>query len=151
MIGPGSDKNTKNAFLQNRPTEMAKIENMHCTMWLQPISSSWQIGLPPAFASLEQRGALFRKGKKNVLTHNSGALKGWALATLNFAWFFLKNWSTSMFQRLKGEGRSTYYDNHNSHNLLFQLRGGLLEAFHSHFFYFNSNIGRFSFTILFKS
>ena len=35
--------------------------------------------------------AQFRKGKKNVLTHNSGALKGSALATLNFAWFFLKN------------------------------------------------------------
>ena len=31
-----------------------------------------------------------------------------------------------MFQRLKGEGRSTYYDNHNSNDLVFQLRGGLL-------------------------
>ena len=31
-----------------------------------------------------------------------------------------------MFQRLKGEGRSTYYDNHNSNNLVFQIRGGLL-------------------------
>ena len=33
---------------------MAKIENIHCTICIQPISSSWQNALPPAFASLEQ-------------------------------------------------------------------------------------------------
>ena len=43
-------------FLQNRQAEMAKIENIHCTICTQPISSSWQNALPPAFASLEQRG-----------------------------------------------------------------------------------------------
>ena len=43
-------------FLQNRQAEMAKIENIHCTICTQPISSSWQNGLPPAFAPLEQRG-----------------------------------------------------------------------------------------------
>ena len=37
---------------------MAKIENIHCTICTQPIFSSWQNALPPAFASLEQRGAL---------------------------------------------------------------------------------------------
>ena len=63
---------------------------------------------------------------------------------------FLKNWSTSMFQRLKGEGRSTYYDNHNSNNLVFQLRG-VCFSFASFFFHFNSIIGRFTFTIFFKS
>ena len=41
---------------------MAKIENIHCTICIQPISSSWQNTLPPAFASLEQRGV---KGHNN--------------------------------------------------------------------------------------
>ena len=35
---------------------MAKIENIHCTICTQPISSSWQNALPPAFAPLQQRG-----------------------------------------------------------------------------------------------
>ena len=35
---------------------MAKIENIHCTICTQPISSSWQNALPPALATLEQRG-----------------------------------------------------------------------------------------------
>ena len=43
-------------FLQNSPSEMAKIENIHCPICTQPISSSWQNTLPPAFAPLEQRG-----------------------------------------------------------------------------------------------
>ena len=61
-IPPSSDwfynvKTQKTHFLQNRPTEMAKIENMHYTICLQLIFSSGQIVLPPAFAWLEQRGA----------------------------------------------------------------------------------------------
>ena len=49
-------KTQKTRFLQNRSTEMAKIDNMHNTICLQLISSSGQIALPPAFARLEQRG-----------------------------------------------------------------------------------------------
>ena len=49
-------KTQKTLFLQNSQSEMAKIENIHCTICTQPISSSWQNALPPAFATLEQRG-----------------------------------------------------------------------------------------------
>ena len=35
---------------------MAEIENIHCPICTQPIPSSWQNDLPPAFATLEQRG-----------------------------------------------------------------------------------------------
>ena len=49
-------KTQKTLFLQNSQSEMAKIENIHCTICTQPISSSWQNALPPAFAPLEQRG-----------------------------------------------------------------------------------------------
>ena len=37
---------------------MAEIENIHCPICTQPIPSSWQNGLPPALAKLEQRGVL---------------------------------------------------------------------------------------------
>ena len=43
-------------FLQNSSREMAEIENIHCPICTQPIPSSWQNGLPPALAKLEQRG-----------------------------------------------------------------------------------------------
>ena len=42
---------------------MAEIENIHCPICTQPIPSSWQNGLPPAFATLEQRGDI-RTAKK---------------------------------------------------------------------------------------
>ena len=41
---------------------MAEIENIHCPICTQPIPSSWQNGLPPALAKLEQRGANRRTG-----------------------------------------------------------------------------------------
>ena len=37
---------------------MAEIENIHCPICTQPIPSSWQNALPPALATLEQRGDL---------------------------------------------------------------------------------------------
>ena len=37
---------------------MAEIENIHCPICTQPIPSSWQNGLPPASATLEQRGVV---------------------------------------------------------------------------------------------
>ena len=49
-------KTQKKLFLQNRPAEMAEIENIHCTICTQPISSSWQNALPPALVTVEQRG-----------------------------------------------------------------------------------------------
>ena len=51
-------------FLQNRPAEMAEIENIHCTICTQPISSSWPNALPPVFASNEQRSVLLRSFKQ---------------------------------------------------------------------------------------
>ena len=49
---------------------MAKIENMHYTICLQLISSSGQIGLPPAFVSLEQRGVTL-PDLKNLVGHSA--------------------------------------------------------------------------------
>ena len=50
---------------------MAKIENIHCTICTQPISSSWQNALPPAFATLEERG-----GKVWILNHSPDSKLG---------------------------------------------------------------------------
>ena len=53
---------------------MAKIENIHCPICTQPISSSWQNALPPAFAPLEHRDL---KGTSVVLvTLGSAPLPG---------------------------------------------------------------------------
>ena len=49
-------KTQKTLFLQNSSWDKAEIENIHCPICTQPIPSSWQNGLPPAFATLEQRG-----------------------------------------------------------------------------------------------
>ena len=62
-------KTQKSLFLQNSQWEMAKIENIHCTICTQPISSSWQNALPPAFAPLEQRGVGWAQGDETW--HNS--------------------------------------------------------------------------------
>ena len=52
-------KTQKTFFLQNSSWDKAEIENIHCPICTQPISSSWQNALPPAFAPLEQRGGLW--------------------------------------------------------------------------------------------
>ena len=62
-------KTQKTRFLQNRSTEMAKTENMHYTICLQLIYSSGQIGLPPTFASLEQRGVQATTGIPNYSSY----------------------------------------------------------------------------------
>ena len=72
-------KTQKTLFLQNSSWEMAKIENIHCPICTQPISSSWQNGLPPAFAPLEQRGV-----KAAFQTVNR--LSIWPLEYLNILW-----------------------------------------------------------------
>ena len=59
-------KTQKTPFLQNSQSEMAKIENIHCSICTQPISSSWQNGLPQAFVPLEQRGVKQRSTSSNI-------------------------------------------------------------------------------------
>ena len=66
---PYNVKTQKTHFLHNRPTEMAKIENMHYTICLQLIYSSGQIGLPPTFASLGQRGVQATTGIPNYSSY----------------------------------------------------------------------------------
>ena len=48
---------------------MAEIENIHCPICTQPIPRSWQNALPPAFATLEQRGELFSCYQIRFLLH----------------------------------------------------------------------------------
>ena len=49
-------KTQKTQFLQNSSWDKAEIEKIHCPICTQPISSSWQNGLPPALATSMQRG-----------------------------------------------------------------------------------------------
>ena len=62
-------KTQKTQFLQNSSWDKAEIENIHCPICTQPIPSSWQNALPPALATVEQRGGPFLKlwlGNDNV-------------------------------------------------------------------------------------